>query len=66
MGRIKIKDLPKNVEISEEEKKKMQGGGLLSSPMLQSACQACQVKLCRTFREACSSSGPVLVCAACG
>ena len=31
MGRIKIKDLPENVEISEEEMKKMTGGGLLVS-----------------------------------
>ena len=56
MGRITIKDLPKDVEISEEEMKKMRGGFLVSSSMLQSACQACQIKLCGTVRETCSSS----------
>ena len=31
MGRIKIKDLPKDVEISKEEMKRMMGGGFVAS-----------------------------------
>ena len=30
MGKIEIKDLPKDVKITKEEMKKMMGGGLVS------------------------------------
>jgi len=58
MGRIKIKDLPMDVEISEEEMKKMTGGGLVfggfgysCAPTLYSA----KFSIGETFRGGCSS-----------
>jgi hypothetical protein len=57
MGRIKIKDLPKDVEISKEEMKKMTGRGFVTSayggtptPTLYSetfnVCQFCSACSC--------------------
>jgi hypothetical protein len=57
MGRIEIKDLPKDVKISKEEMKRMRGGGLVSvglcvSPVMYGNCaQACRA--CQSFTSQC-------------
>ena len=63
MGRIKIKDLPKDVEISKEEMKKMTGGVLISVPNIQNLCVTCWSLAHGTFRGTCQQCSS---CAACG
>lgn len=58
MGKIEIKDLPKDVKITKEEMKKMRGGGLVSIPSFgtfNSQCSSCGQN-CAYFQcQACQS-----------
>ena len=62
MGRIKIKDLPKDVEISKEEMKKMRGGILVSIPNIQNLCVTCWSSAHGTFK---GGGGNCSLCVAC-
>lgn len=67
MGRIEIKDLPKDVKISKEEMKRMRGGGLVSlsfnvDPMMygRNCAQACRA--CQSFTSQCQEGQACVNC----